>query len=107
MRFRRASLALFSCAALSAAACVNGALPRRSTQHPGHAGAQEGYSGSRFWLVEDGKRPATASPQAEPAIHVCPMHPEVVSSTPGTCPKCGMQLLPKPTPPKQSPPATP
>jgi FtsP/CotA-like multicopper oxidase with cupredoxin domain len=24
----------------------------------------------------------------------CPMHPDVTSSEPGTCPKCGMQLLP-------------
>ena len=103
MRFRRASLALFSCAALSAAGCVNGTLPRRSTQHPGHPGAPEGYSASRFGFVEDGKRDTTASPQAEPAIHVCPMHAEVVSSTPGTCPKCGMQLVPKPAQPRQSP----
>jgi hypothetical protein len=26
--------------------------------------------------------------------YACPMHPEVTSSDPGTCPKCGMQLLP-------------
>jgi FtsP/CotA-like multicopper oxidase with cupredoxin domain len=26
--------------------------------------------------------------------YACPMHPEVTSSEPGTCPKCGMQLLP-------------
>jgi FtsP/CotA-like multicopper oxidase with cupredoxin domain len=31
----------------------------------------------------------------EPATsYACPMHPEVTSSEPGTCPKCGMQLLP-------------
>jgi FtsP/CotA-like multicopper oxidase with cupredoxin domain len=29
-----------------------------------------------------------------PASYVCPMHPEVVSETPGSCPECGMKLLP-------------
>jgi heavy metal-binding protein len=27
--------------------------------------------------------------------YTCPMHPEVVSPTPGQCPKCGMNLVPK------------
>src|SRR5207302_1488636 len=32
--------------------------------------------------------------------YVCPMHPEVTSSEPGTCPKCGMKLMPSaPAPP--------
>ncbi len=26
--------------------------------------------------------------------YVCPMHPEVTSDTPGSCPQCGMKLLP-------------
>jgi FtsP/CotA-like multicopper oxidase with cupredoxin domain len=26
--------------------------------------------------------------------YVCPMHPEVTSTEPGTCPKCGMKLVP-------------
>ncbi len=35
-----------------------------------------------------------------PMLHVrieytCPMHPEVVQSEPGSCPKCGMDLLPR------------
>ncbi len=29
------------------------------------------------------------------AIYVCPMHPEVAQATPGTCPKCKMDLVAK------------
>jgi FtsP/CotA-like multicopper oxidase with cupredoxin domain len=36
---------------------------------------------------------------AEPMSYVCPMHPEVTSSEPGTCPKCGMKLVPSDAPP--------
>jgi P-type Cu2+ transporter len=31
---------------------------------------------------------------ADPAIYTCPMHPEIRSSSPGTCPICGMKLVP-------------
>ncbi len=31
--------------------------------------------------------------------YACPMHPEVVQSSPGQCPKCGMKLVSQQTPP--------
>ena len=31
---------------------------------------------------------------ADPTNYTCPMHPEIRSSSPGTCPKCGMKLVP-------------
>jgi FtsP/CotA-like multicopper oxidase with cupredoxin domain len=30
-----------------------------------------------------------------PVVYVCPMHPEVVSETEGSCPECGMKLMPQ------------
>ncbi len=34
-------------------------------------------------------------PAAGGAIYTCPMHPEVISDHPGSCPKCGMALEPQ------------
>jgi hypothetical protein len=36
-----------------------------------------------------------ARPAQPVAAYSCPMHPEVTSDKPGTCPKCGMKLEPK------------
>ncbi len=37
-----------------------------------------------------------AAPVAAPtrAKYTCPMHPEIVQDGPGSCPKCGMALVP-------------
>jgi P-type Cu2+ transporter len=40
--------------------------------------------------------PEPQKPKASVGIglYVCPMHPEILSPTPGQCPKCGMDLVP-------------
>jgi hypothetical protein len=96
--------------AMSAAGCANGALPRRNAQHPAHPAAPEGDGGVALAaMVGDATRDQAGlgGSHTEPTLYVCPMHPEVVSSTPGTCSKCGMKLVPQPVPPKQSPSTTP
>jgi FtsP/CotA-like multicopper oxidase with cupredoxin domain len=37
--------------------------------------------------------PAAMPAGAGPVVYACPMHPEVTSTEPGRCPKCGMKLL--------------
>src|SRR6266851_594665 len=32
--------------------------------------------------------------KADPTVYTCPMHPEIRSASPGTCPICGMKLVP-------------
>jgi Cu+-exporting ATPase len=38
--------------------------------------------------------PAVEPPKARGAQYTCPMHPEIVRNGPGSCPKCGMALVP-------------
>lgn len=40
------------------------------------------------------KAAAPPAPVVKGAQYTCPMHPEVVQDTPGSCPKCGMALEP-------------
>ena len=38
---------------------------------------------------------STTTPAGTATVYTCPMHPEVVASQPGQCPKCGMDLVVK------------
>jgi FtsP/CotA-like multicopper oxidase with cupredoxin domain len=44
-------------------------------------------------LVAQMDDPAAMPAGAGPVTYACPMHPEVTSTEPGRCPKCGMKLL--------------
>jgi FtsP/CotA-like multicopper oxidase with cupredoxin domain len=44
-------------------------------------------------LVAQMDDPAAMPEGAGPVVYACPMHPEVTSTEPGRCPKCGMKLL--------------
>jgi len=43
--------------------------------------------------------PNAPASQASPAVvYTCPMHPQIEAQKPGTCPICGMTLVPKSRP---------
>jgi Cu+-exporting ATPase len=44
------------------------------------------------YLAKAGPAPAPIAPKG--ARYTCPMHPEIVQVGPGSCPKCGMALVP-------------
>ena len=44
------------------------------------------------YLAKSAPKAAAAAPQA--GQYTCPMHPEILQDRPGSCPKCGMALVP-------------
>lgn len=76
-------------------------LTAAPTSHDGHA--RHGPATTPSAVSHGGREPGAPSaapappsaPAPEAAHYTCPMHPEVLSPTPGRCPKCGMPLEPK------------
>jgi hypothetical protein len=94
------------------------AAQHESEHHHHREHAAPGVGG----LAADGGGPTQAAPvseqppppaadgggrgvRAESEVYVCPMHPDVRQATPGTCPRCGMKLVPasKPVPAPKDP----
>jgi hypothetical protein len=65
--------------------------PDVAASHLGHAGAAStSTAGDRAGH----ERASVSQSDKEGERWTCPMHPEVVQSEPGKCPKCGMKLVP-------------
>jgi P-type Cu+ transporter len=78
------------------------------TVEPATAAGKSDYRGTTYYFCSkhclaafesnpepyaSGKKPA-AMPAHPGAQYTCPMHPEIVQPGPGSCPKCGMALVP-------------
>jgi len=50
------------------------------------------------------KQDTTLTRDSTKIIYTCPMHSEIISDKPGTCPKCGMELVKREKGKKQSEP---
>ncbi|HEX2251771.1 MAG TPA: heavy metal-binding domain-containing protein [Thermoanaerobaculia bacterium] len=74
---------------------VPAAEPALPEAHGGHSGHGEGGAQAAEGMPGGGMAGAHAGHGDEAAAaYACPMHPEVRSEAPGTCPRCGMALEP-------------
>jgi hypothetical protein len=68
----------------------SGDTPKPSVGHQGHSMPVEPTT-TREHEGHPAAAPATPGPADE--AYSCPMHPELKQASPGSCPKCGMQLV--------------
>jgi len=109
--FTRAALASAVCAGFLAA-CASAEAAPLAAHHPASASAEEvplatpvggadgvprgGDPARAAEAPLEGHHPHDHAEKVEQgAVYTCPMHPEVRSAAPGSCPKCGMNLRPK------------
>jgi P-type Cu+ transporter len=53
------------------------------------------FSNNPSAFIEKAEPPDAAPPAAAGVEYTCPMHPEIISEAPGSCPICGMALEPR------------
>lgn len=77
-------------------ACVGPtAEPSRSPRDPANPGAPEAPAEASDLLARPSPAGAPGAGADAGVVYTCPMHPEVRSEAAGTCPKCGMTLVPR------------
>jgi hypothetical protein len=79
-------------------ACATEPPPRPVALDPSNPAAPESApldAGSLGLPAPPPKAVERKEGQPAETLYTCPMHPEVISREPGTCPKCGMTLVPK------------
>jgi len=67
---------------------------QNKTYHFCSAGCVAKFEADPEKYLRTGARPEPMAPAPRASEYTCPMHPEVIQSGPGACPKCGMALEP-------------